>query len=69
MQEGLHGAVSAPHLVVTVLANPRTDETVRQAMTEIAETLTGHLNLGPHQVWIHWTDLPPGRTFANGQVY
>ena len=58
VREGLHGTVMAPHLVVTVLANARPDETVRQAMTEIAATLTEQLNLGAHQVWIHWTDLP-----------
>lgn len=60
--------VNAPHLVVMILASPRPEETVRQAMTEIAETLADHRNLGAYQVWIHWTDLPPGRTFANGQV-
>lgn len=59
LQEGLQGTLDAPHLVVTVLANPRPDETVRQAMTEIAQTLNGHLNLSAHQVWIHWSDLPP----------
>jgi len=69
LQEGLHGTVDTPHLVVTVMANPRPDETVRQAMSDIAETLVEHLKLELHQVWIHWMDLPPARTFANGQVY
>ncbi|UQN08567.1 hypothetical protein [Deinococcus sp. QL22] len=61
--------MDTPHLVVTVMANPRPDETVRQAMSDIAGVLVEHLKLDPHQVWIHWTDLPPARTFANGQVY
>lgn len=68
VQEGLHGTVDTPHLVVTVLANPRPDEVVHQAMTDIAGTLAEQLHLDPDRSWIHWTDLPPRRTFADGNL-
>ena len=68
VQEGMHAEMQATHCTVSVLANPRPDDTVNQAMNVIAQEIVSHLGLGLNRVWIHWIDLPTGRTFADGQV-
>jgi hypothetical protein len=56
------------HPVVTVLANPRSEEAISRGLESIATAVASGLGLDRKNIWIHWIDLPHGRVYADGQV-
>jgi phenylpyruvate tautomerase PptA (4-oxalocrotonate tautomerase family) len=56
------------HPVVTVLANPRPEEAINRGLESIATAVADGLGLNRKHIWIHWTDLPHGRVYADGKI-
>jgi phenylpyruvate tautomerase PptA (4-oxalocrotonate tautomerase family) len=56
------------HTIITVLANPRPEESIRKGLKAVADAVSTGLGVKMEKVWIRWVDLPPGRVFADGVV-
>ncbi len=56
------------HPIVTVLANPRPEEAISRGLESIAIAVANGLGIGRKNIWIHWTDLPHGRVYADGKI-
>lgn len=65
VQEGDHDQY---HPIITVLANPRPEESIRKGLTAVAGAVAAGLGVKKEKVWIRWVDLPPGRVFSDGEV-
>ncbi len=56
------------HPIVTVLANPRPEESVQQGLQAVAKAVAAGLKVKLESVWVHWVDLTPGRVFWDGKI-
>jgi hypothetical protein len=56
------------HPIVTVLANPRSEELVSKGLNAVAGAVAAGLDIKKENVWIHWIDLPAGRVFYDNKV-
>lgn len=56
------------HPIITVLANPRPEDSIRKGLAAVAGAVACGLGVKKEKVWVRWVDLPPGRAFADGEV-
>ncbi len=62
------GDLADYHPIITVLANPRPEDSIRKGLNAVAGAVAAGLGFKKEKVWIHWIDLPAGRVCADGEV-
>jgi hypothetical protein len=56
------------HPVISVLANPRSQELINNGLNAIASAVSAGLGIKKENIWIHWVDLPPGRVYHDNKI-